>query len=76
MGGEWFNKDGVIEGKEREADRMDECFDQSNKEGPLPVLFFFAPGFESRRVCVCISGRFYSNKALEREWRETAKGIV
>ena len=52
---------------------MDECFDQSNKEGPLPVLFFFAPGFESRRVCVCvcvcvcISGRFYSNKALERE---------
>lgn len=35
------------------------------KKDPCPCFFFFAPGFEC--VCVCISGRFYSNKALERE---------
>lgn len=47
---------------------MDECFDQSNKEGPLPVLFFFSLpwGLSGVCVCVCVLG----TSSLTKRWKE------
>lgn len=49
-------------------ERMDECFDQSNKERPLSLPLFFALG--SIRICVCVWVCYLSTPPVTMQWDE------